>query len=251
MKILYFTATGNSLYVAKALGGEALSIPQMIKEDRYEFTDDKIGIVFPLYSWSMPPYVVEFIQKAKFHCDYLFGIATYGIYSAGVANHVLSIGEEVGHIFDYINRIRMVDNFLPTFKMDREIKNESKKEIEKHISEIKSDIEHSKKWILKENGFKKTSTNLMLRYGIHPFDVNKYSVTEECIACGTCAKVCPVDNIVVDKENKTITYKEPCIGCFACIQNCPQKAIHLKGEVDGSRFRNSHVTLNEIMEANK
>lgn len=251
MKVLYFTATGNSLYVAKELGGETYSIPQMIKEGRYEFTDDKIGIVFPLYAWSMPPYVVEFIKKAKFHCDYLFAVTTYGIYSAGVASHVLSIAEEAGHSFDYINRIRMVDNFLPTFKMSSEIKNESKKEIEKHIKEIKADIDHSKKWSLKENGFKKISTKLMIRYGVHPFDVNKYSVTDGCIGCGTCASVCPVDNILVDKENKTIAYKEPCIGCFACIQNCPMKVIHLKGEMDGSRFRNRNVSLSEIVEANK
>ena len=36
MKTLYFTATGNSLYIAKSIGGELLSIPKMIKEGRYE-----------------------------------------------------------------------------------------------------------------------------------------------------------------------------------------------------------------------
>ena len=33
MTILYFTATGNSLAVAKRLGGTLLSIPQLIRED--------------------------------------------------------------------------------------------------------------------------------------------------------------------------------------------------------------------------
>lgn len=32
MKILYFTATGNSLYVAKSFGDEYYSIPKLIKE---------------------------------------------------------------------------------------------------------------------------------------------------------------------------------------------------------------------------
>ncbi len=50
MKILYFTASGNSLHVAKSFGCETLSIPKMIKQGKYEFTDDKIGIVFPLYA---------------------------------------------------------------------------------------------------------------------------------------------------------------------------------------------------------
>lgn len=37
MKILYFTATGNSLYVAKRLGGECYSIPKLMKEGQFEF----------------------------------------------------------------------------------------------------------------------------------------------------------------------------------------------------------------------
>ena len=31
MKIFYFTATGNSLYVAKRFGGELYSIPKVLK----------------------------------------------------------------------------------------------------------------------------------------------------------------------------------------------------------------------------
>jgi len=31
MKIFYFTATGNSLYIVKRIGGELCSIPQMLK----------------------------------------------------------------------------------------------------------------------------------------------------------------------------------------------------------------------------
>lgn len=53
MKILYFTATGNNLYIAKRLGGELYSIPKLIKEGKYEFEDEKIGIVFPAYGWSV------------------------------------------------------------------------------------------------------------------------------------------------------------------------------------------------------
>lgn len=35
MTILYFTATGNCLYVAKQLGGELLSIPQLMKNGTF------------------------------------------------------------------------------------------------------------------------------------------------------------------------------------------------------------------------
>ncbi len=36
MKTLYFSSTGNCLYVAKCLGGECLSIPKLIKRGIYE-----------------------------------------------------------------------------------------------------------------------------------------------------------------------------------------------------------------------
>lgn len=49
MKLLYFTATGNSLYIAKSFGGELISIPSMVKSGTFEFSDDKIGIIFPVY----------------------------------------------------------------------------------------------------------------------------------------------------------------------------------------------------------
>lgn len=43
MKIFYFTGTGNSLYVAQQLGGELLSIPQVMKDDRIEIQDEAVG----------------------------------------------------------------------------------------------------------------------------------------------------------------------------------------------------------------
>ena len=72
MKILYFTSTGNNLYIAKNLGGELLSIPQLIKGNAYDFEDDAIGIIFPVFYANAPKIVREFIDKASFKTDYLF-----------------------------------------------------------------------------------------------------------------------------------------------------------------------------------
>lgn len=54
MKILYFTATGNCLYVAKQLGGELLSIPQLMKSGTFSIEDDVVGVVNPVYCADMP-----------------------------------------------------------------------------------------------------------------------------------------------------------------------------------------------------
>lgn len=52
--VFYFTGTGNSLYVAKELDADFVSIPQVLKEERLEFSVDSIGIVYPVYGHEVP-----------------------------------------------------------------------------------------------------------------------------------------------------------------------------------------------------
>jgi flavodoxin len=46
MTIFYFTDTGNSFAIAKAIGGILISVPQVIDSDNLHFKDDAIGLVF-------------------------------------------------------------------------------------------------------------------------------------------------------------------------------------------------------------
>ncbi len=262
MKVLYFTATGNSLYVAKSFGAEVISIPTMIKQDCYEFSDDKIGIVFPLYSNKVPQHIENFLLKAKFNCDYLFAVMTYGIYSGAAQNHLLDIAKVGGHDFSYIAKVKMVDNWLPGFKMESQIKSEPKKHIEEQLERVTADVGESKKMIDNGSLFNRLWTQYMVNAAKKPNKkeglqggsigngIKNFVTIDGCIGCGTCSKVCPVDNIEVDKENKNITLGDYCLSCFACTHNCPVNAIRLKGERSKARYRNKNITLNEIIEAN-
>ena len=45
--LFYFTATGNSLYVAKQLENDPISIPQELRKANRHYISDSIGIVCP------------------------------------------------------------------------------------------------------------------------------------------------------------------------------------------------------------
>ena len=96
--ILYFTATGNSLYVARQLA-------------------DEIGIVYPIYGQMPPNMVRRFIQKARLKAAYKFAVLTYGRRKCNAVGIWDEITQRAGCPFDYITTMIMVDNWLPNFDM--------------------------------------------------------------------------------------------------------------------------------------
>ena len=247
MKILYFTSTGNSLYVAKRIGDEYYSIPKLIKEGRFDFEDEKIGIVFPSYSNGVPKIVEQFLKKVKLKSKYIFGITTYGFYAGATTRHLLEIGKRNEIEFSYINEMIMVDNYLPGFDMNKQVQGQAKKNIEENLNKIIKDIEEGKKYIKKHSiiteGFRILGEKLVYD---NQFEKN-FIVENNCNGCKTCEKVCPVDNIKVDKRP---IFMNNCQQCLACAHNCPQRAISLKKEKSKARFINENITLKEIINSN-
>lgn len=265
--IFYFTGTGNCLYVARQLAGEnaeVLSIPQMMKQWRYDFEADEIGIVYPVYGHMPPNMVRQFIRMARLKAGYMFAVLTYGNRKCNSVEIWDDISMQAGKQFDYINTLIMVDNWLPNFDMNEQIK------IDKHIPEnlekIKSDLAARRKWhepVTEEERMQ--HAGFLERSGIDPstgFLMKSgkcFTVTDACIGCGVCVSVCPRGNYELSPQGVKID--GDCEFCFACIQNCPQKAIRFIKSEDGSfpdgteknpdaRYRNEHVSLMDIKLAN-
>ena len=68
--VFYFTATGNSLYMAKQLEDAPISIAQAIHDKQMTYQADKIGIVCPVFGHEVPALVRDFLKKATLKSGY-------------------------------------------------------------------------------------------------------------------------------------------------------------------------------------
>ena len=44
-----------------------------------------------------------------------------------------------------------------------------------------------------------------------------------CVACGSCAEVCPEDAITI--EDVCVIYSAACVDCGMCVDECPSGAL--------------------------
>lgn len=59
-----------------------------------------------------------------------------------------------------------------------------------------------------------------------------YIFRDECVACGCCESVCPLNAIRVDRGIRAVVEQEACVGCGKCVRECPAAVIALR-EVAG------------------
>ena len=250
--VFYFTGTGNSLYIAKQIEAEPVSIPQVMRTQKLEFTSESIGIVAPIYGHEMPDMVKEFLKNAVFHTDYFYLILTYGNRHGGAAELAQKYCEECGIHVNYINVIVMVDNWLPSFDMNEQKKLD--KHVEENLKKIIEDLKQRKNAIAEVTDVDRAAHKQFLgRMSQMPADAWQHllKVTDECIGCGICEKVCPSASIRIE-NGRAVHTPGNCQTCLACAHACPQKAIKLTiPEVNSdARYRNEHISLQEIIKAN-
>lgn len=250
--LFYFTGTGNSLYIAKQLDEKPMSIPQVIHQDNLTFKAEKVGIVCPIYGHEVPNMVKEFMQKATFETEYFYMILTYGNRHGGAAELADNLCKECGITASYINVIVMVDNWLPSFDMNKQILLDKK--VDKHIAEILEEIKNKKHMISKVTDTDREAHQQFLgNMSKMPEDAWQHllRIGDKCIGCGICSEVCPSSSIKVE-NGKAAHIPGNCQTCLACAHACPQKAIDLTipEKNPDARYRNKYIELKEIIEAN-
>ena len=259
--LYYFSGTGNSLHTAKCLKEklddcELLPIASLMKQDSIIATSEKVGFVFPVYSWALPKIVSDFIEKIDLsNAKYIFAVTTMGGFSKQYVSPVLiKLLKPKNKELDAAYNIRIFSNNIwgskrinpvPTKeKGDKRIKNGELK-----LEEIAEIIRNNQKGKVKEGSiYPMKNSYFSFIKEVNTMD-EKYYTDENCNGCGICQKICPVDNIKLVNEKPE--WQHRCQMCTACLHYCPQKAIQW-GEYTPGRARYNHpkIEMKELLAQN-
>ncbi len=255
--IYYFTGTGNSLDVARKIGellGETEYIPitsQLLKGGAVTAETGRVGIVCPVY-FSGLPVMVESFAKA-FHpgkAGYLFAVVTHGGGGGSAALRQLDgiLKGRTGRGLDAGFAVAMPGNYVlmygaPEGEKRDKILSSAGVSIDAIVPAIRED-RHRK---LPYSPFVELlHATVYRRFASHVHDRDRqFSVSDECTSCGTCAAVCPAENIEL-VEGRPV-WKHRCELCCGCIHLCPVQAIQAGPKTkDRARYRNPAVGIGDL-----
>ena len=240
--ILYFSSTGNSLYIAQsvqnALGGQVKYIPKY-EGDGKEF--ERIILVTPIYSFGMPTVVYDILPKLNKTTELII-IQNYGGMVSGADYLIYQYAKDQGLNIKGVYTLKMPENFTTTFTVPKLYINSVLKSADKRIDHVIRSISSGayrvpKKCKTKEAVYLKNKSNW------HLIGEN-FSTTDACTKCGKCISVCPVDNICL--KDGGIFFSNKCVACLGCYHRCPQKAIVYQGKRKKDRYINPNVNENSI-----
>lgn len=235
--IYYFSGCGNSRHIAETLASglndQLVFIPEAERQKRFDYTPadgERLGFVFPIYSWAPPKLVINFIEKMLFNTKprYVYFVCTCGDNCGLTENIFRKILENKGLTLSACCSVQMPETYLgmPGFKLD------TKENAQRKINEADNKMKTVIPRLLNNESFSDMTVGSFAWLKSHLInpgfnrsatDDSKYHTTNQCIHCGKCVEVCPLKNITLEDGHPV--WHGHCTICMACYHHCPVNAI--------------------------
>lgn len=234
--IHYFSGTGNTYHMVKTIESELRSrgyevdLLNIEKDKDRDLSDYEVHIFcFPVYGFGTPSIMLKYISNFNVIKSKAAIVCT----SAGIE------GQSLSHCKYLLSKkgfkVFLTDMVTYTYNWTQIINPQSKEKEEKvfKIAEVK-EIEIAKKIINNEISYEKPNIIiLVLSWVIFIMFRNlgrrilgkTFIADDNCIDCGKCKEVCPVN--VIDIYNRKPRWNSKCESCQRCINICPQKSIQV------------------------
>lgn len=231
--ILYFSGTGNSEYVAKRIGREIddefISLFEKIRnQDFSEMHSERPWIMaVPTYAWRIPHIVQKWIESTEFTGNRdIYFIMTCGGSIGNAGKYLEKLCAEKNLNYRGCMGITMPENYIalfatPTQERALQIIEQAEPKIDLAVTFIKNNDPFPKADISFQDSMSSGIVNVLF----YPLFVHakKFYTTGACISCGKCVRVCPLNNIHMDRGKPA--WGNDCTHCMACICHCPKEAI--------------------------
>lgn len=260
--IFYFSATGNSYWTAQLLSNHfnlpLISVTEAVKKASYQFDISNASLilfVFPVHSWGPALSMLSFIRQLEFtgyNHQPIYAICTCGDNCGQTDKVIQNELRQKGWILNDCFSVIMPNSYilLPGFDVDSPAIEKQKLEKAPHqIQEIIKAIESGKKTsLLYHPGSAAWLKTKLIYAGFSKFIKGKayFRVTNTCISCGLCVKVCPENNIHLNNK-KQPEWSDQCVQCLACIHRCPEHSIEYgKITQHKGRYKNPNVYPTQV-----
>lgn len=234
--IFYFSGTGNSQFVAneiaRIIDDELVSINESIKSQKTTSfkSEEPLVFVLPTYAWRLPKIVQDWIKTSSFSGNKeSYFVLTCGGDVGSAASYAKDLCKERGLKFKGLSGLLMPENYLALFSTPdadqaQLIVDRARPHIEELAQLIKNKQDFPQKIISLRDRILSGSINLLF----YPFIVKDkgFTVSDSCISCTLCSKVCPLNNVKMEKGKPQ--WLGNCTHCMACIACCPVEAIEYK-----------------------
>ena len=241
--IFYYSATGNSRWIAKkiaeAIGDEAVNVLDMDPRKCHFTENDTVGFVWPVFSCIAPETMIKFAGAIRPNGAYTFSVCNYSNFCDAASE---CFARDAMIPIDSMWGIIMPDNttVIGSHYDTEETTVERLRTAETRLAPIIESIRNRKKGINETevrgpgNGeFSRVLPPSFWQY--RSFTSRFYVEQDKCVSCGLCEKKCPVHAIEL-REGCPVWIKERCEMCSSCINNCPKEAIEF-GNVSQDAYR--------------